>query len=62
VRILESGGLTSSTTTRVQIQGSELADHKIDILGDLLRLVKGPDLLFQRYSTSMAQGNLEKFY
>ena len=49
--------LTSSATTQVQIQGSEMAHPKIYITEEWLGHMKGPVLLFQSCRISMTQGN-----
>ena len=50
-----AGGLTSSATTQVQIQGYELADLNIHPIYELLEHMKGQDLQIQRYRIFMTQ-------
>ena len=54
---LRAGGLASSDTFQVQIQGFELAHPKVYSIDELLECLKGPILQTPNYRISMIQGN-----
>ena len=53
----DAGGLTSSDTSRAQIQGFELAHPKIYPSDELLECMRKPVSQIQNYSISRTKGN-----